>query len=145
MRAAQRMQMRATGLDDEAIGKPFVGVVHMHGEVSPCATSLAPQAAAAKIGIGIGIGIEVAGATPREFTTVSISDMWTVAHEHGPQYSLLSREVVADSVELVLEGQRYNAVIALGACDKTVPGMLMAMTRVNIPGVYVHGGGALQG
>ena len=138
-RAAQRMQLRATGLDAEAIAKPFVGVVHTHSEVSPCGMSLAPQAAAAKV------GVEVAGATAREFSTVSISDMWTLVHEHGPQYSLISREVVADSVELVLQGQRYDAVVALGACDKTVPAMLMAMTRVNIPGVYVHAGAALQG
>jgi dihydroxy-acid dehydratase len=138
-RAAQRMQLRATGLDDAAIAKPFVGVVHTQSEVSPCGMSLAPQAAAAKV------GVEVAGATAREFTTVSISDMWTLVHEHGPQYSLISRDVVADSVELVLQGQRYDAVVALGACDKTVPGMMMAMTRVNIPGVYVHGGAALQG
>ena len=138
LRVPQRMQLRATGLDDEAIAKPFVGVVHTHGEVSPCALSLAPQAAAAKV------GVEVAGATAREFTTVSLSDVWTLTHEHGPQYSLISRDVVADSVELVLEGQHYDAVVALGACDKTVPAMLMAMTRVNIPGVYSHGGAALQ-
>lgn len=139
LRAPQRMQLRATGLDDEAIAKPFVGVVHTQGEVSPCAMSLAPQAAAAKV------GVEVAGATAREFTTVSISDVWTLVHEHGPQYSLISREVIADSVELVLQGQRYDAAVTLGSCDKTVPGMLMAMTRVNIPGVYLHGGAALQG
>ena len=138
-RANQRMQLRATGLDDEAIAKPFVGIAHTQGEVSPCAMSLAPQAAAAKV------GVEVAGATPREFTTVSLSDMWSLVHERGAQYSLISREVVADSVELVLQGQRYDAVVTLGACDKTVPGMLMAMTRVNVPGVYVHGGAALQG
>jgi len=139
MRVANRMHLRATGLDDEAIAKPFVGVVHTHAEVSPCAMSLAPQAAAAKV------GVEVAGGTAREFSTVSISDVWTLVHEHGPQFSLISREVVADSVELVLQGQRYDAVVALGACDKTVPGMLMALTRVNIPGVYVHGGAALRG
>ncbi|WP_374410341.1 dihydroxy-acid dehydratase [Novosphingobium colocasiae] len=131
--------MRATGLDDEAIAKPFVGVVHTHAEVSPCVMSLAPQAAAAKT------GIEVAGGTSREFSTVSISDVWTMVHDDGPQFSLISREVIADSVELVLQGQRYDAVVTLGACDKTVPGMLMAMTRVNIPGVYVHGGAALRG
>ena len=139
LRAYQRMQMRATGLDDEAIARPFIGVVHTHTDAVSCAMPIAPQAAAAKV------GIEVAGGTPREFTTVSISDMWTVVHEHGPQYSLISREVVADSAELVLRGQCYDAVVTLGACDKTVPGMLMAMTRVNLPGVYVHGGAALQG
>src|SRR5579864_3465495 len=131
MRVANRMHLRATGLDDEAIAKPFVGVVHTHSEVSPCAMSLSPQAAAAKV------GVEVAGGTAREFSTVSISDVWTMVHEHGPQFSLISRELIADSVELVLEGQRYDAVVTLGACDKTVPGMLMAMARVNIPGVYV--------
>lgn len=139
MRVANRMHLRATGLDDEAIAKPFVGVVHTHAEVSPCAMSLAPQAAAAKV------GVEVAGATAREFSTVSISDVWTMVHERGPQFSLISRELIADSVELVLQGQRYDAAVTLGACDKTVPGMLMAMTRVNIPAVYVHGGAALQG
>jgi dihydroxy-acid dehydratase len=138
-RVPQRMHLRATGLDDDSIAKPFVGVVHTHTEASPCNMSLAPQAAAAKL------GVEVAGGTAREFTTVSISDVWTLVHEHVPQYSLISREIVADSVELVLEGQRYDAVVTLGACDKTVPGMLMAMTRVNIPGVYIHGGTALQG
>lgn len=138
-RVGQRMQLRMTGLDADSIAKPFVGVVHTHSEASPCAMSLAPQAAAAKL------GVEVAGGTAREFATVSISDVWTLVHEHGPQYSLISREVVADSVELVLEGQRYDAAVTLGACDKTVPGMLMAMTRVNIPGVYVHGGAALPG
>lgn len=139
MRVAQRMHLRATGLDDEAIAKPFVGVIHTHAEVSPCAMSLAPQAAAAKV------GVEVAGGTARECSTVSLSDVWTMVHEQGPQYSLISREMVADSVELVLQGQRYDAAVTLGACDKTVPGMLMAMTRVNIPGVYVHGGAALRG
>lgn len=139
MRVANRMHLRATGLDDEAIAKPFVGVVHTHSEVSPCAMSLAPQAAAAKL------GVEVAGATARECATVSISDVWTMVHEHGPQYSLISREIIADSVEVVLQGQRYDAAVTLGACDKTVPGMLMALTRVNIPGVYVHGGAALRG
>ena len=139
MRVANRMHMRATGLDDEAIAKPFVGVVHTHSEVSPCAMSLAPQAAAAKV------GVEVAGGTAREFSTISISDVWTMVHEHGPQFSLISRELIADSVELVLQGQRYDAAVTLGSCDKTVPGMLMAMARVNIPGVYVHGGAALRG
>ncbi|MBB6123015.1 dihydroxy-acid dehydratase [Sphingobium subterraneum] len=139
MRVANRMHLRATGLDDEAIDKPFVGVVHTHSEVSPCVMSLAPQAAAAKV------GVEVAGATARECSTVSISDVWTMVHETGPQFSLISREVIADSVELVLQGQRYDAAVTLGACDKTVPGMLMALTRVNIPGVYVHGGAALRG
>jgi len=139
MRVANRMHLRATGLDDEAIAKPFVGVVHTQSEVSPCVMSLGPQAAAAKV------GVEVAGGTAREFSTVSISDVWTMVHEHGPQFSLISREVIADSVETVLQGQRYDAAVTLGACDKTVPGMLMALTRVNIPGVYIHGGAALRG
>lgn len=139
MRIAQRVHLRAAGLSDEAIAKPFVGVVHAQTEVAPCSMALAPQAAAAKV------GVEVAGGTAREFTTASISDVWTMLHDRGPQYSLISREIIADSVELVLEGQRYDGVVALGACDKTVPGMLMAMTRVNVPGVYVHGGTALQG
>lgn len=139
MRVANRMHLRATGLDDDAIARPFVGVIHTHSEVSPCAMSLAPQAAAAKI------GVEVGGGTAREASTVSISDVWTMVHERGPQYSLISRELIADSVELVLEGQRYDGAVLMGACDKTVPGLLMALTRTNIPGVYIHGGAALRG
>ena len=139
MRAYQRMQMRATGLDDDALSRPFVGVVHTQSDAVPCAMALEPQAGAVRI------GVEVAGATPREFRTVSISDMWTIVHERGPQFSLISREVVADSAELVLRGQKLDAVVAIGSCDKTVPGLMMAMTRVNLPGVYVHGGAAIAG
>ena len=139
MRAYQRMQMRATGLDDDALTRPFVGVVHTESDAYPCAMALKPQSASVRI------GVEVAGGTPREFGLASISDMWTVVHEHGPQYGLISREVVADAAELVLRGQTLDAVVALGSCDKTVPGLMMAMTRVNVPGVYVHGGAALAG
>ncbi len=139
MRAYQRMQMRATGLDDDALNRPFVGLVHTQSDAIPCAMALGPQAVAARV------GIEVAGATPREFGLPSISDMWTIVHERGPQYSLISREVVADGAELVLRGQRLDAAVALGSCDKTVPGLMMALTRVNVPSVYVHGGAALAG
>jgi len=139
MRAYQRMQMRATGLDEDALTRPFVGVLHTQSDAIPCAMALGPQAAAVRV------GVEVAGATPREWGLPSISDMWTIVHERGPQYSLISREVVADAAELVLRGQRLDAVVALGSCDKTVPGLMMAMTRVNVPGVYVHGGAALAG
>lgn len=112
MRAFQRMQMRATGLEDDDLAKPFVGVIHTHTDAVPCAMSVAPQAAAAKAGVAQGGGI------PREFTSVSISDMWTVVHEKAPQFSLISREVIADSAELVLRGQCYDAAVTIGACDK---------------------------
>jgi dihydroxy-acid dehydratase len=137
-RTVQRTQLRATGLDDDALEKPFVGVVHTHGEVSPCAMSLASLAAAAKV------GIEVAGGTSREFSTVSVSDGITLDHD-GASFSLMSRDLIADSVELVMRAQAYDAIVALGACDKTVPAMLMALTRLNEPGLYVHGGSMLRG
>jgi len=137
-RAPHRWQLRATGLDDAAIDQPFVAVAHTFGEVSPCSQSLMPQVQAAKL------GIEVGGGTAREFSTVSVSDVIGQQNE-GMRYSLMSREVIADSVELVVKAQGYDAVVGVGACDKTIPGLLMAMVRLNLPSLFLHGGQMLVG
>lgn len=137
-RAPHRWQLRATGLDDAAIQQPFVGVVHTYGEVSPCSQSLLPQVQAAKL------GIEVGGGTAREFSTVSVSDVLSQQHD-GMRYSLMSREIIADSVEVVMKAQAYDALVGIGACDKTIPGLLMAMVRLNVPSLFLHGGQMLVG
>lgn len=137
-RAPHRWQLRATGLDDDAIAKPFVAVAHTFGETSPCSQSLLPQVQAAKV------GVEVGGGTAREFSTISVSDALGQQHA-GMRYSLMSREVIADSVEVVVRGQGYDALVGIGACDKTIPGMLMAMVRLNIPSLFLHGGQMLVG
>ncbi|HCL85455.1 MAG TPA: dihydroxy-acid dehydratase [Comamonadaceae bacterium] len=137
-RTPHRWQLRATGLDDEGMAQPFVGVAHTFGEVSPCSQSLMPQVQAAKL------GIEVGGGTAREFSTISVSDVLSQQHD-GMRYSLMSREVIADSVELVMRAQRYDALVGIGACDKTIPGLLMAMVRLNLPSLFLHGGQMLVG
>lgn len=137
-RAPHRWQLRAMGLDDAAIARPFVGVAHTYSEVSPCSQSLMPQVQAAKL------GVEVGGGTAREFSTISVSDVLSQQHD-GMRYSLMSREVIADSVELVMRGQRYDALVGIGACDKTIPGLLMAMVRLNLPSLFLHGGQMLVG
>ncbi len=138
VRVPQRWQLRATGLDDAAMDRPFVAVAHTFGEVSPCSQSLMSQVQAAKV------GIEVGGGTAREFSTVSVSDVIGQQHE-GMRYSLMSREVIADSVELVVKAQGYDAVVGVGACDKSIPGLLMAMVRLNLPSLFLHGGQMLVG
>jgi len=126
------------GLDDDAISKPFVGVVTTAGETTPCVMNLTPQAKAAKQ------GIEAAGGTPREFTTISVSDGLSMNHQ-GMKFSLISREVIADSVELVVRGHAYDGLIGFGGCDKNLPGLMMAMVRCNVPSVFIYGGSALPG
>lgn len=132
-RTFHRWQLRATGLDDEAIAQPFVGVASTYGEVSPCSQSLRSQVEAAKV------GVEVGGATAREFSTISVSDVLSQSHE-GMRFSLISRDAIADSVEIVMRAQQYDALIGVGACDKTIPGLLMAMVRLNVPSLFLHGG-----
>lgn len=138
VRAPHRWQLRTMGLDDEAIAQPFVGIAHTFSEVSPCSQSLLPQVQAAKL------GVEVGGGTAREFSTVSVSDVLTQQHD-GMRYSLMSREVIADSVEVVMRAQCYDALVGIGACDKTIPGLLMAMVRLNRPSLFLHGGQMLVG
>ena len=137
-RVAHRAFMRATGMDDEAIAKPFIGVMSTHGENTPCSMSLRPQADAAKMGVA------AAGGTPIEFTTISVSDGTSMNHK-GMRMSLVSRELIADSIELVMRGHAYDGLIGFAGCDKTLPGVMMAMVRLNCPSVFVYGGSMLPG
>jgi len=137
-RAPHRAFMRAMGLDDDAIERPMVGVVTTDGEMTPCNMGLRAQAAFAKQGIA------EAGGTAREFTTISVSDGISMQHQ-GMKFSLLSREIIADSVEAVVRGHVYDALIGFGGCDKTLPGLMMAMVRLNIPSLFVYGGSKLPG
>ena len=137
-RTPHRAFMRAMGLDDAAIAKPMIGVVSQKGETTPCNMTHAAQAEAAKA------GVEAAGGTPREFTTISVSDGLGMNHE-GMKFSLVSRELIADSIEAVVQGHAYDGLVAFGGCDKTLPGAMMGLVRCNVPGVFVYGGAALPG
>ena len=137
-RTAHRAFLRGMGLDDAAIARPFIGVVSTSGEVTPCNMNLEPQVAAAKQGVA------AAGGTPRQFTTISVSDGLSMNHQ-GMKCSLVSREVIADSVELVVQGHAYDGLVCFGGCDKNLPGMMMAMVRCNVPAAFVFGGAALTG
>jgi dihydroxy-acid dehydratase len=137
-RTPHRAFMRAMGLDDAAIDKPMVGVVSMKGEQTPCNMTHAFQVEAAKEGVA------EAGGTPREFTTISVSDGISMNHE-GMKFSLVSREVIADSIEAVVHGLAYDGLVGFGGCDKTLPAVMMAMVRCNVPSVFVYGGAALPG
>jgi dihydroxy-acid dehydratase len=137
-RTPHRAFMRAMGLDDAAIARPMIGVVSQKGETTPCNMTHGPQVEAAKQ------GVEAAGGTPREFTTISVSDGIGMNHE-GMKFSLVSREVIADSIEAVLRGHAYDGVVAFGGCDKTLPGAMMGLVRCNVPGVFLYGGAALPG
>ena len=137
-RAPHRAFMRAMGLDDAALAKPMIGVVSMKGEQTPCNMTHDFQVAAAKEGIA------EAGGTPREFSTISVSDGISMNHE-GMKFSLLSRELIADSIEAVVHGLAYDALIGFGGCDKTLPGVMMGMIRCNVPSIFIYGGSALPG
>src|SRR3954453_10324557 len=137
-RAPHRAFMRAMGLDDEPLAKPMIGVVSMKGEQTPCNMTHDFQVDAAKN------GVMEAGGTPREFTTISVSDGISMNHE-GMKFSLLSRELIADSIEAVVHGLAYDALIGFGGCDKTLPGVMMGMVRCNVPSIFIYGGSALPG
>jgi dihydroxy-acid dehydratase len=137
-RAPHRAFMRAMGLDDAALAKPMIGVVSMKGEQTPCNMTHGFQVDAAKE------GITEAGGTPREFTTISVSDGISMNHE-GMKFSLFSRELIADSIEAVVHGLAYDALIGFGGCDKTLPGVMMGMVRCNVPSIFIYGGSALPG
>jgi dihydroxy-acid dehydratase len=137
-RTPHRAFMRAMGLDDEAIARPMIGVVTTDGETTPCNMGLSAQAAFAKQGIA------EAGGTPREFTTVSVSDGISMQHQ-GMKFSLVTREIIADSIEAVVRGHAYDALIGFAGCDKTLPGTMMAMVRVNVPSIFIYGGSKLPG
>jgi dihydroxy-acid dehydratase len=137
-RAPHRAFMRGMGLDDAAIARPFIGVVTTAGDTTPCNGTLAEQAAYAQE------GVRAAGGTPRAFTTISVSDGISMNHQ-GMKCSLISREVIADSIELVMRAHAYDGLIGFGGCDKNLPGIMMAMVRCNVPSIFVFGGATLTG
>ena len=137
-RMPQRAFLRATGFDDAAIEKSIVGIVTTQGENTPCSMNLAPQADQVRLGVAAGGGV------PVRFDTVSVSDGVSMNHG-GMNMSLPSRELVADSVELAVRGHAYDALVAFGGCDKTLPAMMMALVRLNVPGAFLYGGAALPG
>jgi dihydroxy-acid dehydratase len=137
-RTPHRTFLRATGLDDAALARPFVAVVSTHGDNTPCSKSLRPQSDAAMAGVA------AAGGTPFEMTTVSVSDGLAMNHR-GMRMSLVSREWIADSVELVVRGHGYDALVGFAGCDKTLPAMMMAMVRLDVPSVFMYGGAMLPG
>ncbi len=126
------------GLDDEDLARPFVGVVSAWNEAAPCNIALQRQAQPAKK------GVQDFGGTPREFTTITVTDGIANGHQ-GMKSSLVSREVIADSIELTVRGHCYDALVGLAGCDKSLPGMMMAMVRLNIPSVFMYGGSILPG
>src|SRR5712692_10507859 len=137
-RAPHRAFLRALGVSDVDLAKPFVGVASTDGRVTPCNALLgefAREACAA---------VREAGGVPFDFASISVADSMSMGH-HGMRYSLLSREIIADGVEAVARGHAYDALVTFAGCDKTLPGMMMAMVRLNIPAVFVYGGAALPG
>ena len=136
--APHRSMLRAMGLTDEDIAKPLVGVATCWNEAAPCNINLAMQAQAVKA------GVKAAGATPREFTTITVTDGIAMGHE-GMRSSLASREVIADSVELTMRGHCYDALVGVTGCDKSLPGMMMVMARLNVPSVFLYGGTIMPG
>jgi dihydroxy-acid dehydratase len=137
-RAPHRAFYYAMGLTTEQIHQPFVGVATCWNEAAPCNIALMRQAQAVKKGVAAG------GATPREFCTITVTDGIAMGHA-GMKASLPSREVIADSVELTVRGHMYDAVIGIAGCDKSQPGMMMAMCRLNVPSIYIYGGSILPG
>ncbi|ACD19522.1 dihydroxy-acid dehydratase [Paraburkholderia phytofirmans] len=137
-RAPHRAFLRATGLDDESMQKPFVAIVDTFGENTPCSMSLNQVSDNVRLGIAAGGGVPIRG------SAISVSDGTSMNHS-GMRMSLVSREVVADSVELFVRAHNYDALIGVAGCDKTLPGILMGMVRVNVPGVFLFGGAMLPG
>jgi dihydroxy-acid dehydratase len=137
-RAPHRAFLRALGVSDADLGKPFVGVASTDGRVTPCNALLGEFARAACE------GVRAAGGVPFDFASISVADSMSMNHG-GMRYSLVSREIIADGVEAVVRGHAYDALLGFAGCDKTLPGLLMAMVRLNLPSVFVYGGAALPG
>ena len=137
-RAPHRAFLRALGVSDADLAKPFVGVASTDGRVTPCNALLGEFARAACA------GVRDAGGVPFDFASISVADSMSMNHG-GMRYSLVSREIIADGVEAVTRGHAYDALIGFAGCDKTLPGLLMAMARLNLPSVFVYGGAALPG
>ncbi len=137
-RAPHRSYYYAMGMTEHEIDQPFVGVATCWNEAAPCNIALNRQAQAVKLGVKSAMG------TPREFTTITVTDGIAMGHE-GMRSSLASREAIADTVELTMRGHCYDAIVGLAGCDKSLPGMMMAMVRLNCPSVFVYGGSILPG
>src|SRR5579875_3163958 len=137
-RAPHRAMFYAMGVTEEQLTQPIVGVATTWNEAAPCNISLSRQAQAAKRGVA------AAGGTPREFTTITVTDGIAMGHD-GMKSSLVSREVIADSVELTMRGHCYDAIVGLAGCDKSLPGLMMAMLRLNVPAIFMYGGSILPG
>src|SRR3546814_8938130 len=137
-RAPHRAFLRATGFDDESLKISVVGIVSTQGENTPCSMGLAPQADRARLGVAAGGGV------PVSFSTISVADGTSMNHA-GMRMSLLSRETIADSVEIVMRGHAYDGLVAFAGCDKTLPAMMMAIVSLNVPAVFIYGGATLPG
>jgi dihydroxy-acid dehydratase len=137
-RAPHRSYYYAMGLTEDEINQPFVGVATCWNEAAPCNIALHRQAQSVKK------GVNETGGTPREFTTITVTDGIAMGHQ-GMKSSLVSRECIADSVELTVRGHCYDALVGLAGCDKSLPGMMMAMLRLNVPSVFMYGGSILPG
>ncbi|HNJ33233.1 MAG TPA: dihydroxy-acid dehydratase, partial [Leptospiraceae bacterium] len=137
-RAPNRAMMRAVGFEDSDFDKPVVGVASGHSTITPCNAGIRPlEEAACK-------GISSAGGMPQTFGTITISDGISMGTQ-GMKLSLVSRDVIADSIETVCRGQLMDGVLAIGGCDKNLPGAMMAIARLDIPGIFVYGGTILPG
>jgi len=136
--APHRSYYYAMGMTKDEIAQPFVGVATCWNEAAPCNISLARQAQVVKR------GVKAAGGTPREFTTITVTDGIAMGHA-GMKSSLVSRDLIADSIELTMRGHCYDALVGLAGCDKSLPGMMMAMVRLNVPSVFMYGGSILPG
>jgi dihydroxy-acid dehydratase len=137
-RAPHRSYYYAMGLTEEEIARPFVGIASAGNDSAPCNTTLDHQADIARV------GVEMGGGMPRRFNTITVTDGIAMGHQ-GMKSSLVSREVIADSVELSVRGHCYDALVAFAGCDKSLPGMMMAMLRLNVPSIFVYGGSILPG
>ena len=137
-KAPHRSYYYAMGLEEEDIDKPFVGVATCWNESAPCNISLMRQSKSVKSGVSI------EGGTPREFTTITVTDGIAMGHQ-GMKSSLVSREIISDSIEVSMRGHCYDALVGVAGCDKSLPGMMMAMLRLNVPSVFIYGGSILPG
>ena len=137
-RAPHRSYLYAMGLNEKQVAQPLVGVATCWNEAAPCNIALNRQAQAVKK------GVDAVGGTPREFTTITVTDGIAMGHQ-GMKSSLASRDLIADSVELTMRGHCYDAMVTLAGCDKSLPGMMMSMLRLNVPSVFMYGGSILPG
>src|SRR5690348_5040783 len=137
-KSASRAMLRAVGMTDDDWDKPQIGIASSWNEITPCNVSLKRLTAAAKE------GVRRAGGVALEFGSITVSDGITLGHE-GMRASLVSREIICDSVEAVMHGERLDGFVATGGCDKSMPGMMMAIARLDLPGVFVYNGSIMPG